>query len=95
MIAFCMHCWAELDAATTRCAHCNADLTSDSRTYSEKLVAALEHPLPEVRERICWLIGENQIENAIPRLMDIAVRDGDLFVRRMALRALAVLRSSH
>ena len=91
MIAFCTHCWAEIDAAVTRCAHCNADLTSDPRTYSEKLVAALEHPMPEIRERICWLIGENKISGAIPYLVKVAGHDSDLFVGRAARAALTVL----
>jgi MFS family permease len=88
VIVFCTHCWTEIDAAVTTCAHCHADFTNDARTYSEKLVAALEHPLPEVRERMCWLIGENQIGSAIPRLMEVAAKDSDLFVRRAAFQAL-------
>jgi hypothetical protein len=87
-----MHCWAEIDATATRCTRCDTDLTSDPRTYSEKLVAALEHPLPEVRERICWLIGEKRIGSAISNLAEVADHDPDLFVRRAAHLALTVLR---
>ena len=91
MIAFCTHCWAEIDASATRCASCSADLTSDLRTYSEKLVAALEHPMPEIRERICWLIGEIKIGSAIPDLVKVADHDSDLFVRRAACTTLTAL----
>ncbi len=61
MIAFCTHCWNEIDAAANPCPNCHADLGADSRSYEEKLVAALAHPLPAARVRICWLIAENNI----------------------------------
>jgi HEAT repeat protein len=92
MIALCTHCWAEIDDALNVCSSCGEDLNSDPRTYEQKLVAALEHPLPGARVRICWLIGENKIQPAVPDLMKIAECDPDLFVRRAALEALAVLR---
>lgn len=92
MIAFCTHCWAEIDDALNVCSNCGEDLNSDPRTYEQKLVAALEHPLPEARVRICWLIGENKVQLAVPELMKIAECHPDLFVRRAALEALAVLR---
>lgn len=95
MIAFCTHCWKEINAAATKCAYCDADLTTDARTYSEKLLAALEHPLPDVRERVCWLIGENRMRGAIPRLVEVSERDSDLFVRREAQMALAIVRRDH
>lgn len=91
MIAFCTRCWAEIDAALSVCPRCGEDLNADPRTYEQKLVAALGHPLPEARVRICWLIGENKIQPAVPELMQITERDPDLFVRRAALEALAVL----
>lgn len=91
MIAFCTHCWAEINDALNVCPRCQRDLNLDPRTYEQKLVAALEHPLPEARVRICWLIGENNIQLAVPDLMRIAECDPDLFVRRAALEALAVL----
>ena len=92
MIAFCTHCWAEIDAALGACPSCGENLNSDARTYEQKLIAALEHPLPEARVRICWLIGENNIQVAVPDLMKVAESDPDLFVRRAALEALAVFR---
>jgi hypothetical protein len=47
--------------------------------------------MPEVRERICWLIGENKISGAIPYLVKVAGHDSDLFVGRAARVALTVL----
>ena len=95
MIAFCTHCWEEIDDKLDFCPRCGKDLASDPRNYEQKLVAALRHPLPEARVRICWLIGENRIQPAAPDLIRIVEADPDLFVQRAALEALAVLRDPH
>ncbi len=92
MIAFCTHCWAEIDAKNDQCPHCGTELGADLRSYEEKLVAALEHPLPAARARICWLIGRNGISAAVPRLMHLVKHDPDLFVRRAAVEALGAMR---
>lgn len=94
MISFCTRCWAENDAQTDLCPHCGSRQNADSRSYEEKLVAALAHPLPQARARICWLIGENNIRGAVPRLMDLAEHDPDLFVQNAAIRALGTMRDS-
>ena len=91
MIAYCTHCWREVNSETKVCPDCEADLTLDRRTYEQKLIGALAHPLPEARERICWLIGENHIGQAVPDLMKLAIDDPDLFVRKAALESLGAL----
>ena len=65
MIAYCTHCWRELNSEDKVCPGCEADLTLDHRTYEEKLIGALAHPLSAARVRSCWLIGENYIPFAI------------------------------
>ncbi len=92
MIAFCTHCWTEIDASIDRCPHCGTGQGADPRSYEEKLVAALAHPLPEARARVCWLIGENTILAAVPCLMHMAEHDPDLFVQRAAVEALGTLK---
>jgi HEAT repeat protein len=91
MIAFCTHCWAEINAEDRHCPSCGSDLSVDSRSYEEKLIAALGHPLPEARVRICWLLGEKHIVPAVPRLIELAQRDQDLFVQRAAVEALGTI----
>ena len=94
MIAYCTHCWREVKSETESCPGCGVDLTLDRRTYEEKLMGALAHPLPEARARICWLIGENHIRQGVPVLMRLATDDPDLFVRKAALESLGALRDS-
>lgn len=92
MIAFCTHCWKETDSHLDQCPACGASLSADTRSYGEKLIGALNHPLPEARLRICWLIGENRVQEAVPALMRMVEHDPDLFVQRAALEALGDLR---
>lgn len=94
MIAFCTRCWAEIDDRVDLCPFCDADQTSDPRTYDEKIVAALQHPLPQARARICWLIGENKIRAAVPNLLEIAERDPDIYVQKAAVEALGSIGDS-
>lgn len=67
---------------------------ADSRSYEEKLIAALAHPLPEARARICWLLGDKHIDRAVPALIELAEHDPDLFVQRAAIESLGRLQDS-
>ena len=64
----------------------------DARSYQEKLVGALTHPLASTRARICWLLGENKVKAAVPALMQLAESDPDMYVQKAALEALGSLK---
>lgn len=87
MLAFCTRCWSEMSAKDTVCPRCGARVDDDPRSFEQKLIAALEHPLPETRSRICWLLGQKRANWAVSHLIEM-LKDGDLFVRVAALRAL-------
>ena len=87
MLAFCTRCWSEMHTDDLVCPRCGARVDDDPRSYDQKLSAALSHPLPETRARICWLLGQKRAIWAVPDLLKM-LRDADLFVRIAALRAL-------
>ncbi len=91
MIAFCTHCWAEIDDQVNSCPGCGADQSFDTRSYEEKIVAALRHPLPAARARICWLIGETRIRDGVTELMALAKSDPDVYVQKAAIEALGTI----
>lgn len=93
MTVFCLNCWHEADSANVVCPYCRGHLDVDARSYEEKLVRGLDHPLPEARVRICWLVRENRIDAAAEKLISMAREDPDLFVQRAAVRALGGLHS--
>lgn len=87
MLAFCTRCWLEINADDTVCAHCGAEVNDDPRSYDEKLKAALHHPLPPARARICWVLGRRGDASAIPHLLHM-LDDEDVYVQIAALKAL-------
>lgn len=94
MIVFCTHCWRETTSEKTVCPFCGSRLDVDPRSFESKLVSALDHPLPETRVRICWLVAKNHINVAAEKLMSMAKNDPDMFVRRAAVEALSQLSSA-
>jgi HEAT repeat protein len=87
MLAFCTTCWTEISAQDQECGVCGANVDDDPRSYEQKLLGALSHPLPDTRSRICWLLGQKHATWAVPHLLRM-LKDCDLFVRVAALRAL-------
>lgn len=90
MRAYCTTCWAEVSADERRCPECGAAQMDDPRTFDQKLVAALNHPLPETRGRICRLIGQRGMRDAFSDLVH-RLDDADLHVRMAAVLALGDL----
>jgi len=56
-----------------------------------KQSSALDHPLPQTRARICWLIGKKKIPQATEKLKLMSQVDPDRFVQRAAVEALGHL----
>lgn len=57
------------------------------------MLSALDHPLPEIRVRSCWLIGKNSVSAAVNKLISMVESDPDLFVRSAAVQSLGELRA--
>lgn len=87
MQAFCTKCWSLISTQDVVCPLCGADPGNDTRSFEQKLVAALEHPFPSTRARICWLLGQHGGSWSIPHLVRM-LDDVDMFVRMAAIRAL-------
>ncbi len=51
---------------------------SNPHSDEEKLIAALDHPLPACRVRACCLIGLNEVQAAASKLMSLV--EGKVFV---------------
>ncbi len=67
MIALCASCWRAVDPSASRCRHCGADLAAlDRRSYTDKLIGALQHPDAETVMRVAKVLGDR----GDPRAMD-------------------------
>jgi HEAT repeat protein len=80
-----------MQAEADVCSRCGARASADARTFDEKLVSALKHPLSSVRARICWVMGHRGDKESVPHLRRIMRQDEDLFVRLAAISALGEL----
>lgn len=58
--------------------------------YADKLLAALEHPLPEVRERAAVFLGSVGGPEARSRLLSLASEAPDPYLAEAALRGLRI-----
>jgi HEAT repeat protein len=90
--AFCPACWRMLSASDSRCQECGAEIDAlSSRPYATKLLAALDHPIGEVRERAAQILGEVGERDAREPLIRIATESRDPYLATTALKSLARL----
>jgi len=66
MISLCPSCWHAVEPLASRCQHCDADLvTLDQRTYTEQLIAALQHPDAETVMRAANMLADRCDRGAV------------------------------
>jgi HEAT repeat protein len=71
----CPACYRLIPLDAQACPACGADLAAFSaRGYRDKLIAALGHPLDDVRMRAILALGLRGEENAADALVDCALR---------------------
>lgn len=85
---FCPYCWHEVSEGDAVCPHCSANLrTHLDLPYQQKLVLALEHPLPQTRMTVIRLLGELGAKDAVPALAERFVETSDYYELRAILTA--------
>ena len=71
----CLRCFYLIPVEAQTCPRCGADLAAFSaRDYADKLIAALDHPLSEVRMRAIIALGWRGEKRAAQSLLDLALR---------------------
>lgn len=74
-LQICPACFRTIPADARACPACGADLgLLSARDYRVKLLAALNHPLDDVRMRAILALGLRGEENAAQALADCALR---------------------
>lgn len=72
---YCLNCFALIPRDTRRCPACGGSVSEMSeRTYGDKLLRALEHPLAEVRMRAILALGMRGEPDSAPALVACALR---------------------
>jgi hypothetical protein len=74
-LAFCPYCYAQIQASEIVCEACGADLENwNARSYAERLIQALGHPLADVRMRAIIALGWRLEKKAERALVECALR---------------------
>lgn len=95
MTWFCPSCFEEVAAGAERCPACGTRLDRDERSYEDKLVAALSHPVRDRRIVAAELLGRIGARRAVPRLAELAEGEEDPYLQAAAARALARIDPRH
>jgi hypothetical protein len=77
-----------ISSRDTRCPECGAKIdVLSSRPYVAKLLAALDHPIGEVRERAVRILGEVGERETREPLVKIATESRDSYLAAAALQS--------
>jgi len=72
LVFFCPHCWSRVRENEKICPDCKAEIFPlDQRSYFEKLVGALRHPVATTRMRAAYILGEIGDKRGIKPLVKV------------------------
>ena len=92
LIQFCSKCWAENLLGATVCERCGTPLSeTEPIFYDQKLMRALYHPVPQIREMAAMLLGQRQDRHALPALLSRLHEETDIGVLCAISQALGQL----
>jgi ribosomal protein L40E len=94
-VQICPACFAKIPNVAQQCKACGADIARlSARDYQEKLIAALSHPLADVRMRAIIALGvRGESEGADPLVQCALRHPTDLVEGLEIVRTLARLRA--
>lgn len=89
---FCSNCRAENLSGATVCVRCGTSLSeTEPNSYDRKLIQALQHPIPEMREMAAILLGQRRNQHALPVLLSRLREETDVAELCAIIQALAQL----
>src|SRR6266536_2725096 len=88
----CSNCWAENLIDAPICEHCGRPLSEiEPVSYDQKLIQALHHSIPEMREMAAILLGQRRNRDALPVLLSSLLEETDIGMLCAIIQALAQL----
>ena len=87
---YCPNCWQSFRKDADRCPACGFDIRRswDAREYTDKLVAALRHPVPETVIRVACILGQRREVRGVETLAELVKTTPDVYVAAAGVRAL-------
>ncbi|MEU9244457.1 HEAT repeat domain-containing protein [Streptomyces sp. NPDC048385] len=88
-VYFCWHCYGQTDNPGGPCPHCGQPVAPPPRTdYTDRLLWALNHPLPETRLTAARVLGRRRATRAAEPLRELALSADDPYLAATALESL-------
>jgi HEAT repeat protein len=86
---FCPFCWIEVSEDEKKCPHCGRNIEEwDEKSYTEKLISALNHTERSTVYRVCYILGEKRDRAAVKPLIDLLSNTNDHFLMLEIVEAL-------
>ncbi len=86
---FCPFCWVEVSEDEKTCPHCGRKIEEwDEKSYTEKLISALNHTERSTVYRVCYILGEKRDRLAIKPLVELLGNTNDHFLMLEIVEAL-------
>jgi HEAT repeat protein len=86
---FCPFCWVEVSEDEKTCPHCGRNIEEwDEKSYTEKLISALNHTERSTVYRVCYILGEKRDRAAVEPLIDLLCNTDDHFLMLEIVEAL-------
>jgi len=88
---FCPSCWQTLEEDQDPCPHCGCKVSEylQAKSYTQRLIEALNHPEPETPVRAAYILGVRRDREAMPFLVAKAENTKDVYLAMTCLDALA------
>lgn len=88
---FCPSCWETLEEDQDPCLHCGCKVSDylQAKSYTQRLIEALNHPEPETPVRAAYILGVRRDREAMPFLVAKAESTKDVYLAMTCLDALA------
>jgi len=87
---YCPNCWTEVEEDTSKCPNCGYVIDHfELLSYEDKLLAALNHPLPERRIMAAHILGTIGSQRALKEFRNIIQVETNYFFLRAVLIATA------
>lgn len=88
----CSNCRAENLLGAAVCERCGAPLSkTESNSFDQKLIQALQQPIPEMRDMAAILLGQRGNRQALPVLLSRLREETDIGTLNAIIQALAQL----
>ena len=93
MVYYCTNCWKEIKKDEKICPYCGVDQDYlNNEDFIKKLIRALDHPEPATPIRAAKILGDKNVKEAIPDLLNKLYNTNDPFLMEAIIKTILKLK---